>query len=83
MVMSRSTATRSRRPDQVLWEIEELPVLSRGTALFRMNRTLRVFIDFLTLYCLDRLANETVSVLLTASGSRHRICREDSVRSRH
>jgi hypothetical protein len=28
-------ATR-RRPDQVLWEIEELPVLSHGTALFRI-----------------------------------------------
>jgi hypothetical protein len=27
--------------------IEELPVLSRGTVLFRMNRTLRVFMDFL------------------------------------
>jgi hypothetical protein len=48
MAAREVTATR-RRPDQVLWEFEELPVLSHGTALFRMkmNRTLRVFMDSL------------------------------------
>ena len=48
MAAREVTASR-RRPDQVLWEIEELPVLSHGTALFRMkmNRTLRVFMDSL------------------------------------
>jgi hypothetical protein len=48
MAAREITATR-RRPDQVLWEVEELPVLSHGTALFRMkmNRRLRVFMDSL------------------------------------
>ena len=62
--------TRIRRPDQVLWEIEELPVLFRGTALFQMNIALRVFMEFLT-YTAWTDWLETVSVwLLTASGSR-------------